>query len=463
MLHGVRVKLTVTYAVAALCVTVLMGFGSYALLVHYFESNTDEALAFRMAEEFQTTFDSLPPELAQAKSAWAAHHVDETKDDAGGRPGNSPAFVPPGLARKLPSSELAPLYTVRLDTQGRPLLATDEEAPPLSADAVEGRPHPRARHPHDHHLRRSSRACRDLRCFRPPKGSDTKDPAVGVAFIQVGRWLTDQDRILSQLLTSVLVLCAASAVVVGGVSWWFSGRSIRPAKIAWEKQRELVANAGHELRTPITLVRAAAEVARRELRGAADPKKTDDLLGEILNETDHLTKLTDDLVLLSRLDSGHIVFSKVAIDLPAFLRDIAVGFGRLCDERGVKLLVGSTEGAIVADPARVRQTIAIALDNAMRFTPPGGEIALETTIRDRWVDISVRDTGAGIAEADLERVFERFYQGPSPGGDDESRHSGLGLAIARAVVEGQGGRLTLASSVGEGTTLTLSFPAVAGP
>ena len=295
------------------------------------------------------------------------------------------------------------------------------------------------------------------------RGGGETDAVSGVAFIQVGRWLTDQDRILGQLLTSVLVLCAVSAVVVGGVSWWFSGRSIRPAKIAWEKQRELVANAGHELRTPITLVRAAAEVARRELRGAADPKKTDELLGEILDETDHLTKLTDDLVLLSRLDSGHIVFSKVAIDLPAFLRDIAVGFGRLCDERGVRLLVGSTEGAIVADPARVRQTIVIALDNAMRFTPPGGEIALESTIRDRWLDISVRDTGAGIAEADLERVFERFYQGPSPGGDDESRHSGLGLAIARAVVEGQGGRLTLASNVGEGTTLTLSFPAVPSP
>ena len=66
------------------CVTVLMGFGSYALLEHYFESNTDEALAFRMAEEFQTTFGSLPAELARAKSAWEADHVDETNDDAGG-------------------------------------------------------------------------------------------------------------------------------------------------------------------------------------------------------------------------------------------------------------------------------------------------------------------------------------------------------------------------------------------
>jgi signal transduction histidine kinase len=459
MLHGVRVRLTVTYAVAALFVTVLMGFGSYVLLEHYFESNTDEALKFRMAEEFQTTFGSLPAELARAKSAWEADHEDEADNEAG----RGPRFVPPGLARKLPSSELAPLYTVRLDPQGRPLLATGQDVPPLSADAVD----------------RARARGNDVRTITDSEGSHVRivtyaaattaaegdgatDAASEVAFIQVGRWLADQDRILSQLLTGVLALCAASALLVGGVSWWFSGRAIRPAKIAWEKQRELVANAGHELRTPITLVRATAEVARRELHGGADLKKTDDLLVEILNETDHLTKLTDDLVLLSRLDSGHIVFSKVPIDLSAFLQDIAVGFGRLSDERGVRLAVGPTEGIIAADPVRVRQAIAIALDNAMRFTPSGGEICLQTEASGGWVEISVRDTGAGIADAELERVFERFYQGPSSADDDESRHSGLGLAIARAVVEGQGGRLALTSRLGEGTTLTLSFPSVLG-
>ena len=462
MLHKVRVKLTVTYAIAALCVTVLMGVGSYVLLVHYFESNNDEALAFRMAEEFQATFGSLPPELTRAKNAWAARREDETDGEAG----RGPRFVPPGLARKLPSSELAPLYTVRLDAQGRPVLTTDQDAPPFSADAID---RARARG-HDirtitdsdgSHVRIVTYAATPTAAGA--EGGDATDTASGVAFIQVGRWLADQDRILSQLLTGVIALCAASALLVGGVSWWFSGRAIRPAKIAWDKQRELVANAGHELRTPITLVRATAEVARRELGGGADLKKTDDLLGEILNETDHLTKLTDDLVLLSRLDSGHIVFSKVSIDLSVFLQDIAVGFGRLCDERGVRLAVGPTQGAIVADPVRVRQAIVIALDNVMRFTPSGGELGLQSAVSGRSVEISVRDTGAGIADAELERVFERFYQGPSSADDDESRHSGLGLAIARAVVEGQGGRLALASRLGEGTTLTLSFPASLGP
>jgi signal transduction histidine kinase len=242
---------------------------------------------------------------------------------------------------------------------------------------------------------------------------------------------------------------------VGAASWWLAGRSLAPAHAAWEKQQAFVANASHELRTPLTLVRATAEVAQRGL-------PTDDarhgMLGDILSECDHMGRLVEDLLLLSRLDSHALRLQRHPLEASELLTDVQRQVGRLAGEQRVRLDLGSVNGRLLGDPARLRQVLLILLDNALRHTPAGGRVTLAAAPAGRSVEITVADTGTGIAPEHLPHLFDRFYRAdPARGGEG----TGLGLAIARSLITAQGGQISVHSQSGSGTTVTVRLPAAA--
>ncbi|HEX9371408.1 MAG TPA: HAMP domain-containing sensor histidine kinase, partial [Roseiflexaceae bacterium] len=273
---------------------------------------------------------------------------------------------------------------------------------------------------------------------------------------QAGRTLADQDRVLRRLLLGLLGLGGLSAVALTASSWWLAGHSLRPAQLAWERQQTFVANASHELRAPLTLLRASAEVAQRGLpAGDADRRA---LLDDVLHETDHMSRLVEDLLLLSRLDAHQIKVERQRIALPDLLADVQRQIGRVADDRGVGLNTSGAAGTVEGDPLRIRQVLLILLDNALRHTPRGGTIRIETRHYGHAVDIAVVDTGSGIAPEHLPHIFERFYRGDSTR-TNESSGSGLGLSIARALVEAQHGHIAIASQPGQGTRVTVTLPA----
>jgi signal transduction histidine kinase len=243
-------------------------------------------------------------------------------------------------------------------------------------------------------------------------------------------------------------------VLMGAASWWLAGRSIRPAQQAWKHQQSFVANASHELRTPLTLLRASAEVALRGLPAGDTDNRG--LLGDVLQECDHMSKLVADLLLLSRLDAGHMPMERTRIMLPQLFADVERQVGRLAEERGVRVTADGVSGAAWGDPTRVRQVLLILIDNALRHTPPGGAIRLAARAGGRLAHITVADTGCGIAPEHLPHVFERFYRADRAGRDDSG--SGLGLSIVKALVEAQGGQITIESQVGQGTTVVVALP-----
>jgi len=238
-------------------------------------------------------------------------------------------------------------------------------------------------------------------------------------------------------------------VALTGASWWLAGRSLLPAEQAWEKQQVFVANASHELRAPLTLIRASAEVARR---GLAEGDGSGELLGDILVEADHMSKLVDDLLLLSRLDAGRLKLERQQILMSDLLPEIARQVNRVAEERRISLQQGETGGSALADPTRLRQVLLILLDNAMTHTPDGGLVRLGSRVEGRFVMLEVSDTGRGVPAEDLPRVFERFYRA------DKGNGSGLGLAIAKSLVEAQNGQLRLESREGLGTKAIISLP-----
>jgi signal transduction histidine kinase len=272
------------------------------------------------------------------------------------------------------------------------------------------------------------------------------------AMLQLGRTLGDQDRTLNQLLLTLLALGGASAVMLALASWALAGRSIRPAHEAWEKQKAFIANASHELRAPLTLVRAGAETALRHT--PANSKGQRETLQDVLDECDHMGRLVEDLLLMSRLDAGRVDLQTELVDVDALMNDVQRQVGRVAGERGVQVTIEARGATVKADRTQLRQVLLILLDNALRHTPPGGTITLSAAQHDRGTVIEVADTGSGIAPEHLPHVFEPFYSvGNSPNGTS----SGLGLSIAGKLVEAHGGRISIASQPGRGTRVAIAL------
>ncbi|MEP6776548.1 MAG: ATP-binding protein, partial [Chloroflexota bacterium] len=250
--------------------------------------------------------------------------------------------------------------------------------------------------------------------------------------------------------------------------WWLAGRSLRPAEQAWSRQQLFVANASHELRAPLTLMRASTEVALRTLPAADTDNRA--LMDDVLQETDHMTRLVEDLLLLSRLDARRLKLDSKPVPVQEMLSTVQRQVSRVADERGVRLLIGGSEGSeggatgrepvVLGDATRLRQVLLVLLDNALRHTPAGGSITLTSSRHGRYVQICIADTGSGIAAEHIPHLFERFYQADSSRGgtNSEGEGSGLGLAIAKGLVEAQHGHISISSQLGQGTQVTISLP-----
>jgi signal transduction histidine kinase len=220
-------------------------------------------------------------------------------------------------------------------------------------------------------------------------------------------------------------------------------------------RRDLVANVSHELKTPISALRAHLE---NLLDGVEEPDP--ETLQVMLAQSERLGRLVDQLLELSRLESGDVPLDRGSVELVPLVAEVLSEIEVARPERGVRVAdaVPKDIPPVFADRERVHQVLFNLLDNAVRFTPEGGRVTISASRHNGSVDVAVADTGPGIAPEDLPRVFERFYR------VDESRSrddggTGIGLAIARSVVEAHGGRIWAESDPGRGTTFTFELPA----
>jgi two-component system phosphate regulon sensor histidine kinase PhoR len=223
-------------------------------------------------------------------------------------------------------------------------------------------------------------------------------------------------------------------------------------------RREFVANVSHELRTPLTAIRGYAETLRDG--GLKDPEKAAEFVRVIHRHAERLQALIADLLDLSRVEQGK---AKLSLG-PVPLRDVAaqaeaviLPLARRKNQR-VLLDLPDTLPSPWADRDRLAQVLINLMDNAVKFTPDGGEIVLSGSAREGYVDLRVTDTGIGIPPAEIERVFERFYR-VERSRDRREGGTGLGLAIAKHLTLAMGGTLEVESTPGEGTSFRLTLPA----
>jgi signal transduction histidine kinase len=221
-----------------------------------------------------------------------------------------------------------------------------------------------------------------------------------------------------------------------------------------EQRRKMLADVSHELRTPLSVVQGNLEA----LVDGVHPADESHLLA-ILDETKVLSRLVEDLRTLSLAESGALALHREAIDVGVLVRETVESFASQAEPGGVQLEAQVPNGLpqIDADPVRAREILANLIANAIRYTPRGGRVSVDARAEDASVAIEVRDTGAGIAPDKVDRIFDRFYKSA------ESRGAGLGLAIAKQLVEAHGGKITATSVLGEGTLIRFNLPVEAAP
>jgi signal transduction histidine kinase len=220
-----------------------------------------------------------------------------------------------------------------------------------------------------------------------------------------------------------------------------------------QRRRSLLSDVTHELRTPLTVIQGNLEAILDGVYGPDEAR-----LRSILEETQVLSRLVDDLRTLALAESGALQLKKESVDLGALIRETATGFGSQADAAGVSLRIDvpPEPQPVEVDPARMREVLSNLLANALRYTPRQGEICIayrEEEIAGRpQALVAVTDSGPGIAPEDLPNVFDRFYKSSDSGG------MGLGLSIARYLVEAHGGVIKAESLPGRGTTISLALP-----
>ena len=225
-----------------------------------------------------------------------------------------------------------------------------------------------------------------------------------------------------------------------------------------KEQQQFIADVSHELRTPLTVLRGSLEVALEEER---EPEEYREALGNALLEVRHLARLSQNLLFLVRGESGRITLSFANMDLTRLLSDLARDLVPAASDRKLAVVTEIPEKPITAfvDADRFRQVFHNLFENAMRYTPAGGSIRVRLQSSPGEARMDVSDTGIGIPEKDLPFVFERFFR------SDRARRaytggSGLGLSIARWIVEAHKGKIAVESVVGKGTTFTVTVPLV---
>lgn len=310
---------------------------------------------------------------------------------------------------------------------------------------------------------------------------------------------TDQVlTVLGRFLRMLVLLVLGGAVVASAFGWWLAGHAVRPvmqiikqaealnmnrgahriaaeahteelnrlvcvlnamlARIdeAFENQRRFLADAGHEIKTPLTVLRGDLEVALRRRR---TPEEYEAVLGQTLEDLREASSLAEDLITLARSDSGGLEPRLEEVTVAQLLTRVADRYKVTAEGAGIRLDLAVADGIVVAgDSALLERAVGNLVDNAVKYSGVGRFVSLSAARRSEGnVEIVVRDNGPGIPAEECTNLFERFYRGDT--GRRSTRGIGLGLAIVKAIVEAHRGWVDIQSMVGRGTTVSLVLPA----
>ena len=275
--------------------------------------------------------------------------------------------------------------------------------------------------------------------------------------VEVGRSTEPEESALAQMRNIMVAVLLASIIPAIAGGYLLSGRALRPIKSAVDAQRTFIADASHELRTPVAVVRTNAELLQRHIGSPVRHAGDEIAVEDILSESVRLGKMVDQMLTLAQADAGQSPLALGDVRLNEVAEQVGRSMKALAEARGVTLIT-HTNGvvAVHGDAERLRELLVILVDNAIKYSDSGGRVGVSVGQSHRKATLTVTDTGPGIPPAALPHIFERFYR-VDKARSRESGGTGLGLAIARHIAEAHGGAISMHSAVGKGTTVTVEL------
>ena len=320
--------------------------------------------------------------------------------------------------------------------------------------------------------------------------------------LQVGESLAQLNATLQSIILAILIIAPFVLLLSAGGSYWLAKRAFRPIlyltrtareikagdlhrrvpvpqardevhdlaltlndmigrlDLAFTQQRRFVADASHELRTPVTVIRSVTDIA---LEHGLTPEESIAVLHDVNAEAERLGQLINDLLALARADEGQLSLDCEPVRLDLLAHDVAATMEPLAIERAITLTVQAPSPAnVLGDTARLIQMMMGLVDNALTYTNAGGTINLSVAVNASHAAFAVHDTGIGIAPQDVEHIFERFYRA-DPARSRVAGGSGLGLSIVDWIVQAHDGTIAVESCEGQGSTFTVTLPLAPSP
>lgn len=258
----------------------------------------------------------------------------------------------------------------------------------------------------------------------------------------------------AKLLASLLFTNMIIITIGGALSYLFARKTLQPIEEIHEAQVRFTADASHELRTPISVMRSEIEVANKNKNLTVEEAR--EVFSSNIEEIDRLTLLINSLLQLARLEDETV--DRKPVKLNAIFSEVENNMAKLAAAKKIALQFTNTNTKVLCNSEYTTQAIGIIVDNAIKYSPEKSKVNVNSTSAGNTVYIDISDEGTGIEAKDVQKIFERFYRADNSRTKQRVEGHGLGLSIARAIVEKQGGKLELATTSKRGTTFRISLP-----
>lgn len=265
----------------------------------------------------------------------------------------------------------------------------------------------------------------------------------------------DLELIRSFLVRQLLFINAMVFVIGGTVSYFLAGKTLKPIQVSLEQQKQFIGDAAHELRTPLTALKTSLEVGLMDKKITGSAKK---LLESNLADVNSLTALTENLLSLARLDSEDFIFSFAVIRLEKIINRVLQHLKPLADQKKIKIKVsGLNNQTVLGNENALVEAVMVLVDNAIKYSHEKSEIKIKVRTQKNNLILQIIDQGIGIEQKNLPQIFARFYRVDEARTKGEWHGYGLGLALAKKIVDQHGAKIKVTSELGKGSTFTLIF------